>query len=180
MFIELGEEADVVFDEEADVSDAPADHGEAFEADAEGEAGESGVVAAAARGVHRFEDGGVDHAATGDFDPARGLPGDGELDVDFKAGFGEGEEVGAEADVRFRAEEGFQEVFEGAFEVADGHILVDVEAFDLVEGGEVGGVDLVAAVGGAGEMMRTGGACFSMARICTVEVCVRRSLPLSK
>ena len=76
---ELLEEADVVFDEQADVLDAPADHREAVEAHAEGEAGdlfgvEGVVLAGCADGL---EDGGIDHAAAGDFDPTRGLALDG-------------------------------------------------------------------------------------------------------
>jgi len=73
-----------------------------------------------------------------------------EFDVDFKRGLGEGEEVRAETDFGFVAEHGAVEVFEGAFEVGEADVFVDVEAFELVEDGEVGGVDFIATVGGAG------------------------------
>ncbi len=150
--LELAEEAEVVFDEVADVGDAVEDHGEAVEAEAEGEAGdfggvEEGVFACLANG---FEDGGVDHAAAGDFDPAILFAFGFEFDVDLEAGFGEGEEVGAEADGGFGAEDFAKEVFEGALQVGEGDVFVDVEAFELIEDGEMGSVDLVAAVSGAG------------------------------
>jgi hypothetical protein len=58
--------------------------------------------------------------------------------------------VGAEADGGFGAEDLAEEVLEGAFEVGEGDVLIHVEAFELVEDGEVGGVDLVAAIGGTG------------------------------
>ena len=148
----MAEEAEVVFDEVADVGDAVEDHGEAVEAEAEGEAGdfggiEEGVFAALADG---FEDGGIDHAAAGDFDPAILFAFGFEFDVDFEAGFGEGEEVGAETDGGFGAEDFAEEVFEGALQVGEGDVFVDVEAFELIEDGEVSGVDFVAAVGGSG------------------------------
>ena len=148
---ELAEEAGVVFDEEADIFDAVLDHGEAGEAHAEGVAGEfggvEGVVAAGL--VDGGEDGRVDHAAAGDFDPFWGFAFDLEFHVDFETRLGEGEEVGAEADFGFVAEHGAVEEFEGAFEVGEADVGVDVEAFELVEDGEVGGVDFIAAIGGA-------------------------------
>ena len=70
---ELLQEAQVVFDEVADVRDGGDDHGEALEAEAEGQAGDFsgivGVVAAAC--VDGLEDGGIDHAAAGELQPAR-------------------------------------------------------------------------------------------------------------
>ncbi len=150
--LELAEEAEVVFDEVADVGDAVEDHGEAVEAEAEGEAGdfggvEEGVFAALTDG---FEDGGIDHAAAGDFDPAILFAFGFEFDVDFETGFGEGEEVGAETDGGFGAEDFAEEVFEGTLQVGEGDVFVDVEAFELIEDGEVGGVDFIAPVSGSG------------------------------
>ncbi len=71
-------------------------------------------------------------------------------EVDFDTGFGEGEEVGAEAGFYVGTHEFAGEVGEGAFEVGEGDVLVDVEAFDLVEVGAVGGVGGVAAVAAPG------------------------------
>lgn len=88
--------------------------------------------------------------------------------------------MGAEAHFRIGAEEGAQEVFQRPFQVAHGNVRVHIQAFQLVEGGKVRGVNLVTAVGGAGGNHAHGGVCFSMERICTVEVCVRSSLPESK
>ena len=149
---ELGEKADVIFDEEADVFDAPADHGEAVEAHAEGEAGDffriKGVVFAG--GVDGSKNGWIDHAAARDFDPTRGLAFNLKFHIDLERWLGEGEEVRAEADWRGGAEHFAEEVFESAFEIGEGDVGIDEKAFELVEDGEVGGVDLIAAVSGAG------------------------------
>lgn len=149
---ELAEEAGVILDEETDVLDAILDHGEAVEAHAESVAGEFGGVESvvAAGFVDGGEDGWVDHAAASDFDPFGSFAFDLEFDVDFEAGLGEGEEVRAEADFGFVSEHGAVEEFEGAFEVGEADVGVDVEAFELVEDGEVGGVDFVATVSRAG------------------------------
>ena len=70
--LKLGEEAQVVFGEGADIWGARHNHGEAIESEAEGEAGEffgvvSGVVAVEVNGV---KDGRIDHSAASDFEPA--------------------------------------------------------------------------------------------------------------
>lgn len=128
------------------------DHGEAIKAHAEGVAGQLGgiksVVAAAF--VDGLEDGGIDHAATGDFNPLGLFAFDLELHIDLEAGFGEGEEVGAEADFGVVAEHGAVEEFERTFEVGEADVFVNVEAFELVEDGKVGGVDFIATIGRAG------------------------------
>ena len=102
------------------------------------------------RRVDRFEDGGIDHAAAGDLDPAVGGAEGAGFDVHLEARLGEGEEVRAEAELGVGAEELAEEEFERAFEVGDADAFGDVEAFHLVELREVRGVDLVAAIGGAG------------------------------
>ena len=59
------------------------------------------------------------------------------------------------------AEEFTEEEFECAFEVGDADAFSDVEAFHLVELGEVGGVDFIAPVGGPwGDDADGGGAFF--------------------
>ena len=146
------EEADVVFDEVTDVGDAVEDHREAVEAEAEGEAGGGlGVEEVVATGfVHGGEDGGIDHAAAGDFDPAGVFAFRFEFHVDLKARLREREEVRAEAHGGVRAENLAEEGFERAFEIGEADVVGDVEAFELVEDAEVRGVDLIAAIRGAG------------------------------
>jgi hypothetical protein len=148
---ELLEEAEVVFDEGADVGfvegvdDVVFAHDEAFDAEAEGPAGvEFGVD------VDGFEDVGIDHAAAADFHPAGGAVGEVDEDIDLGGGFGEGEEGGADAGLDIRAEVGFGELVDGGAEVDHGDALVDDEGFELVELEEVGGVDGVGAVDAAG------------------------------
>ena len=179
---ELGEEADIVFDEMADVRDAPLEHGEPFEAHAEGEAGDAVrvvdlVIAGFADG---FEDGWVDHAAAEEFDPAWGLTFGGEFDVDLVGGFGEGEEVRAEADFGIGAEEGAEEVGERAFEVGEADVGGDVETSSWLKAER-----WVASISSRrkalpGAMMRTGGDCCCMVRTWTLLVWVRRRSPLLK
>ena len=59
--------------------------------------------------------------------------------------------------------------------MAEVRALVDHQAFDLVEHRRVGLVGIDCGRCGPGMMMRIGGFCFSMVRICTGEVCVRSS-----
>ena len=149
---ELAEEAGVVLDEEPDVLDAVLDHGEAVEAHAESVAGKFGGIegGVATAFVDRFEDSGVDHAATGDFDPLGSFSFDLKLHVDFEAWLGEGEEVWTEANFRIVAEHGAVEEFESAFEVGETDVIVDIETFELVEDREMGRVDFVAPISRAG------------------------------
>ena len=65
--------------------------------------------------------------------------------------------MGAEAHLRIGTEEGAQEVFQRPFQVAYGNVRVHIQAFQLVEGGKVRGVNLVTAVGGAGGNHAHGG-----------------------
>jgi hypothetical protein len=95
----------------ADVGDAVLDHGDALDAHAEGEAGDLFGVVGVIGGVElsaffgdRGEDGGVDHAAAEELDPAGVLALAAALaaaedagDLDVGGGFGEGEEAGEEA-----------------------------------------------------------------------------------
>ncbi len=72
-------------------------------------------------------------------------------EVNFNTRFGEGEKVGAEAGFYVGSHEFTGEMGEGAFEVSERDVLVDVEPFDLVEVGAmrgVGGIAAVAATGG--------------------------------
>ena len=71
-------------------------------------------------------------------------------DVDLVARLGEREKVRAELEVGARAEQLAEEEFERPLEVGEAHVFGDVETLHLRELGEVGGVDLVAPVGGPG------------------------------
>src|SRR5258708_2418344 len=79
----LLEESDIVFNEQADVSDAVFAHGYAFDAETEGPAAVLFGV-----DVAGFEDVGVDHAAAAELDPLLLVF---EPDVDLGGGLGEGE-----------------------------------------------------------------------------------------
>lgn len=140
--LELVEEAGIVFVEEPDVVDGVADHGDTFDSEAEGPAGPGfGVVSDV------FEDLGVDHTAAGDFEPFLAhFTGECAAEIDFEAGFRVAEVVGAEADPDVFAEEFPEHEFDGALEVADRDVFIDVEAFDLLEGGVMGGVGVIASV----------------------------------
>ena len=147
------------------VGDAVLDHGDALDTHAEGEACDLfgvvnvvGGVCLAAFGGDGGEDGGVDHAAAEEFDPAGVFAlaaafaaAEDAGDLDVGGGFGEGEEAGEEAGFDVRPEQGFYGVVEGAFEVGEGDVGIDAEAFDLVEDGGVGGVGGVVAMDLAGD-----------------------------
>ena len=88
--------------------------------------------------------------------------------------------MGAEAHLRSGTEKGAQKIFQRSFQVAHGNVRIHIQAFKLIEGGKVRGVNFVAAVGGTGSDDTHGRQLLSMERICTEDVCVRRSLPESK
>src|SRR5690606_8018750 len=141
---ELPQEAAVVFEEAAQVVDAVAQHGQAFNAQAEGEAGVAlGVDADVAQHVR------MHHAAAQHLQPAGAavglLPGD----VHLGRGLGEGEVAGAEAHLEIALEEGADELRQRALEVGEAGALVHQQALDLVEHRRVGLV-AVAAVDLAG------------------------------
>ena len=100
--LELIQEPQVVFVEQADVGDAVFAHSEAFDAEAEGPAGV--FFAVDADGV---EDVGVNHAAAAHLDPAFFAGFVGQKQIDLGAWFGEGEEAGAEPPFGVAAEEGW-------------------------------------------------------------------------
>ena len=58
--------------------------------------------------------------------------------------------MGAEANLRAGAEKGAQKIFQRSFQVAHGNVRIHIQAFKLIEGGKVRGVNFVAAVGGTG------------------------------
>ena len=80
------------------------------------------------------------HAAAAELEPRTV----GARDVELGRGLGEREVAGPEAALHLGAEEGLDELVDGAGEVAHRDALVDHQAFDLVEGGQVG------CIGGVG------------------------------
>src|SRR6185436_11180580 len=126
---ELAEEADIVLKKDLDVVDLVFEHGQAIDAHAEGEAADFfGVV------VNEAVDGGIDHASAEELDPARafalgastaagacaGAAAEDAGDVEFDARLGEREIAGAEAGFYSGAEELFDEILDGASEIAEG------------------------------------------------------------
>src|SRR5690349_5409237 len=126
---ELAEEANVVLKKNLDVVDLVFEHGEAIDAHAEGEAADFfGVV------VDEAVDGGIDHAGAEEFDPARAFAlgasaatcgcaaaaAEDAGDVKLDAGLGEREIAGTETSFYTGAEKLFDEIFDGAGEIAEG------------------------------------------------------------
>src|SRR5579859_3207317 len=152
---ELAEEADVVLEENLDIVDLVFEHGQAIDAHSEGKAADFfGVV------VDEAVDGGIDHACAEKFDPTRAFAlGAGAAtggraraaaenagDIEFDARLGERKIAWAETRFYAGAEELFDEVFDGAGEIAEGDVRIDGQAFDLMEDEGVRGVGIVAAI----------------------------------
>src|SRR4249919_2931815 len=136
---ELLEEAHVVLEEAAQIVDAVTQHREALHAHAEGIAGVFlRIDADVAKHVR------MDHAAAQHLEPARGsvrlLPGD----IDFGGGLSEGEIAGTEAHFEIALEECAYEFGQRALEVGEARVLVDEQAFALVEHWRVGLVAIAA------------------------------------
>ncbi len=104
------------------------------------------VIAAA--GVDGLEDGGIDHAAAGELEPAVAAQRGG-LDVDLEARLGEREKMRAETNLRGIAQKLAEEKFNRALEVGERDPFIDVKAFHLRELRQVRGVDFIAAIRGA-------------------------------
>src|ERR1035438_2817995 len=137
--LELLQEPHVIFVEEADVSDAVADHRDALDAKAEGPAGPDFRVVADV-----LEYLGVHHAAAGDLEPFLAhLTRQGAAEVYLEAGLGVAEVVRAEADARFRTHQFLEDKLHCALEIAYRNIPIHVKALHLVEGWVVGGVGIV-------------------------------------
>ena len=111
------------------------EHGDTFDAHAEGEA--RIFLRIDAVGLQYV---GVDHAAAQNLQPARALADRTALaaaevarDVDLGRGFGEGEVRRTHPDGRLFAEEFFGEEQQRLFQVGERNPFVDVKSFDLVE-----------------------------------------------
>ena len=129
------EEAEVVFEVEADVVGAVFEHGHALDAEAEGEAAVLLAVDAAV-----VEDVGIDHAAAENLDPAgvlaevaAGAAADVAGDVHLGGRLREGEVGGAQADADLIAEHALGEVEQRLLHVGKRHLLGHIQALHLVE-----------------------------------------------
>src|SRR5450830_1678494 len=138
----LREEPQVVVEEQAQVVHAVTQHGQAFNAHAEGKALE----------LFRIDPGhaqhvGVNHAAAHHFQPAR-LFADAAaftaahhaLHINFGGWLGEREERRTETHRQLLLEEHTQEFFDGAFEVGEIDVAINQQAFDLMEHRRVGDI----------------------------------------
>src|SRR5260370_31140427 len=140
---ELTAEAHVVLKKNLNGVDAVLEHGEAVNADAEGEPTDFfGVV------VQEAVDGGIDHAGAEELDPCRALAfrtgsatrgsscsaAEGAGDVEFNARLGEWKIAGPEAGFHAGAEKLFYERRDRGSEISEGEVGVDGPAFDLVDG----------------------------------------------
>jgi len=129
--------AQVVFVEETNVVNAVAKHRQALHAHPEG------VTLPAFRVVTDiFQDGGMDHAATEDFQPTRLFANrttrtlaENATDQHFGARLGKGEVMGSEADVHPFAEEALGEGVKCALQVGEGDFFVHQQPFHLMESG---------------------------------------------
>src|SRR4029077_7095300 len=123
-------------EEQPQVVDAVAQHGQALEARAEGEADVAlriEAVIAHYRGMYL--------PRAGELEPApleRALR---ELQVDLRGGLGEGEVGRPEAHLQLvRLEEASQEIDVDALQIREADVLVDPQPLDLVEHRRMGGV----------------------------------------
>src|SRR5258706_8113776 len=147
---ELLEESDITLEEHLNVVDAVVHHSQALAAHSKSETRNPGWVVAVI--FDEAEDVGIDHAAAHEFDPAGLFTGaaafaaaDDAADGDVGAGLGKREERREETGLHAGAEQGFHGVVERAFEIAEGDVAIDGQAFDLVKDRGVAGVSGVAA-----------------------------------
>src|ERR1017187_6901012 len=144
--LKLFQKPHVVFVEEADVVDAIAEHGDAFDAEAECPASPDGGIIADVLEHLRMH-----HAAAGDLQPVLAhLFHERGGEINLVARLGVAEIMRSETDLYVAAHEFAEDKFDRALEVADGDALVHVKPLDLVEGRVVRGVGVVTAIHAAG------------------------------
>ena len=150
--LELVKEADIVLAEHAQVLHHVFQVGDALYTQSEGITAIDLAVDAAG-----LKHGGIYHAATQDLDPAGVLAETAALattqhagDVHLGTGLGEGEVTGTQADLGLGAEQLLGKVQEHLLQVGKGHILVNVQAFNLVEEAVGAGCDRLVAIHAAG------------------------------
>ena len=145
---ELLEEARVVFREHTEVADTVLQVGDALDTHTEGVAAIDGAVDAAG-----FEHVRVNHSATEDFHPAGVLAeaaaftaADVTADVHLGAGFCEREVAGTQTDFRIGAEHLTGKGEEHLLQVGERYVLIDIQAFYLMEEAVGTGADGLVAI----------------------------------
>ena len=150
--LKLVKEAQVVFEEQAQVVDTKTAHDDSFQTHAKSKA-------AVFLWIHitNFQNFGVNHATTQKLDPSLAFTQPATfamagkaLDVQFCAGLGEGEVMGAETNHRILAIKPFDENLQGAFEIRHGNAFVYNQALNLMEEGGVGGIHGIGTIDPAG------------------------------
>ena len=146
--LELIEKAYVVFTEHAQVLDHVLQVGDALYTQTEGIAAIDLAVNAAG-----FENGGIHHTTTQDFNPTGVFAETATLttaqharDIHFGTRLGEGEIAGTQADLGIGTKQFLGKVQQHLLQVGKGHILVNIQTFNLVEEAVGAGRDSLVAV----------------------------------
>src|SRR6185312_3064248 len=141
----LPQKPHIILVEQPDVADPVANHGNAFDAEAERPAGPDFRIVADV-----FENFRVHHAAAGDFEPVLAhFLHQRAREIDFKTRFRVTEIVRTKTDFHILAHSFLEHKFDGAFQVSGGHAFVHVEAFHLLESRIVRGISVVTAINAA-------------------------------
>src|SRR5215467_1074606 len=157
----LLQKAHISLEDQLNVIHAVLQQGEAVDAHAKGESGDSfGVVAAV---LHKFENIRIHHAATQNFDPSGLLartagvgtplaaaPADEAGHVELRARLGERKKRRTEERSHARTEQGLHGMIERALQIAKSNVGVDRQALDLMEHGRMAGIGRIVAMHFAG------------------------------
>ena len=148
---ELAQEAHVTFEEEADIGDPVKEHGDAFNADAEGPTAPYFRI-----DIASFEDVGIDHAGAQNLNPATPFAESAPLlatentrDIDFDARFREREETRPQPNLGVFAEERLGKELKDTTKMCQIEAFLNMKPLDLMEHGGMRHV-VIAAVDGAG------------------------------
>ena len=148
--LELRQETDVAVEEQAQIVDAIAQHGQAVRPHAEGEAD----VLSGSSPMLRTTLGCTwpEPATSSQRPPRAGL----ELDVDFGTGLVNGKKLGRNRSTRSSLSKKVAEIREDDLQILEAHVLANPQAFALVEHGRMRGI-AVHAVGAAWAITRISG-----------------------
>src|SRR4029077_1006618 len=102
------------------------------------------------RFVDRFENGWMDHAGAGDFDPALATLERFRFHINLKTWLGEREEVRTKLHFGSRTEKFPHEKLKGAFQIGDAYVFINIKSFDLVKLRAVRGIEFIATIGSTG------------------------------
>src|SRR5947208_6934544 len=148
MACEPAENTQLVLREQADVGDVEQNHREPVHSETE-------RVAAPLFGIVSFvttcfidllENRRMHDARAGDFDPALATLERFRFHINLEARLGEWKEVRTKLHFRSRTEKFEHEKLEGAFQIGDAYVFIDIKSFDLVKLRAVRGVEFVATI----------------------------------